>query len=540
MEAVISELKTVTAAKEQVDIELDQYKQTHKALTEKLLDAERDEREIQREIESVNYLIKQMTQWEKKIESHISLNRRIAEKSRKDMIKQGQEKRQQDILIYKLLNEIWKLEAELESLNSQIKVKEKEMEELEQSTAVGNTNVEALQSEYRCLMHAWNSVVVAISSRDKSLECINEELTKLKEKLKSTIAETEQVKKLTKKELSNNERFTMIKNRIEYEVKNCAQQIEDENTKKSGWESSIYELQGILNETEKDIVTITAENSQTEALLSSVCKIYDKILQEKIEVEEKIMSLLQGQLTNDKVASNLTRLLTQAKAKRRDVEIIMAEAQNKSSLVATENESEKFMYDENARALEEIKRQKKQLEDEMDKLQGEIDKYQLIFRKRERQVEILNSKWEKVVGKNEEIISPQELKVLELEKHIEETQASIKQLQTFWLREQKNLLNVSKERQEQIHDMNLLKKQTMILEQKNIKINDELEAFKKYEEKVLHNISNLQNKAAAVCERLFKKKGHKEILSKTNILLHSQYETKLKDSELAILKLNPR
>ncbi|KAG5870506.1 hypothetical protein JTB14_006838 [Gonioctena quinquepunctata] len=165
-----------------------------------------------------------MSQWESKIESNITVNKRVSEKTRKDNIMISKEKKEQDMLIYKLLTEIWKLESELETLNSQIKVKDSEMEEMEQTVAVGNTNVEALQSEYRCLMHSWNSVVVAISNRDKGLECLQEELNKLQETLKSIQSEIEQVKKLTKREFQDNEKLTMIKSRIELDLRNCTTQ----------------------------------------------------------------------------------------------------------------------------------------------------------------------------------------------------------------------------------------------------------------------------------------------------------------------------
>lgn len=53
---------------------------------------------------------------------------------------------------------------------------ETEREELEQTVALGNTNLEALQAEYRCLMHSWNSVVVAIGNRDRIVECLRTEV----------------------------------------------------------------------------------------------------------------------------------------------------------------------------------------------------------------------------------------------------------------------------------------------------------------------------------------------------------------------------
>lgn len=151
-----------------------------------------------------------------------------------------------------------------------------------------------------------------------------------------------------------------------------------------------------------------------------------------------------------------------------------------------------------------------------------------MYRKKERHVTVLNSRYEKIVEKAQSkvIVSPQELRIVTLEKQIEETQDKIKNLQIFWLREQKNLLNVSKERQEQLHKLNLLKKQNMILIQKNLKVSNELDNYKKQEEKILMNINALQNKATVLCDNLYKKRDKKSTLDKSNYFLQFQYDGK--------------
>ncbi|CAH1155012.1 unnamed protein product [Phaedon cochleariae] len=537
LETIISNLETVTAAKEQVQNELELERKNHKDLVEKYHQSEKTNRELQNEIESVNLIIQQMTQWETKIESHISVNKRIAEKTRRDNMLAARENKQQDMLIYKLLVEIWKLESEIETINTQIRVKENEIEHLEQNVALGNTNVEALQSEYRCLMHSWNSVVVAIGNRDKGLECINEELTKLRERFKSTVSETDQVRKLIKKELMENERYTMIKSRFEMDIKNCTLQTEEEMKKKAVIDKEMLELQAILEGTDKEIEVIQNENQLRENALISLTKEFDRISAKKFELEEALLRNLEMQVVNNKISKNLAKIYSTMQVKKRDVEVIMTEAENKSSLIKSETESQKYKNDDNNRLLKEVLDQQAVLEKEADELQSEKDTYELLFRKREREVEVLNSKLEKVSTKPDISTSPQDFQILELEKYIEETQTSIKNLQMYWLREQNNILAVSNERQKQIHEINLLKKQTLILEQKNLKINDELEAYKKNEEKVSHNISNLQNKGVSLCENLFKKRNKKIDLDRNNSLLQTHYDSKLKEAELHLLQI---
>ncbi|KAG5870507.1 hypothetical protein JTB14_006839 [Gonioctena quinquepunctata] len=271
--------------------------------------------------------------------------------------------------------------------------------------------------------------------------------------------------------------------------------------------------------------------------MNFLMKDFEKVASKKLELEEALLAHLEKELANNKVAKNLTKHLNTIKAKKRDVEVIMCEADNKNSSLSAETESKKFINDENFRLLKEIQVQQTELEKEADNLQAENERFELVFRKRERQVDVLTSKLEKMIAKISTLTSPQELRILELQKHIEETQDLIRKLQSYWLREQKNILAVSNERQQQIHDLNMLRKQALILEQKNLKVNDEIENYKKNEEKVLHNIRSLQNKGVALCETLFKKRNRKIDLDRNNSLLQSEYDSKLKDAELQMLEL---
>ncbi|KAL1505242.1 hypothetical protein ABEB36_004849 [Hypothenemus hampei] len=538
-EELISDVQTITAARQEQQLKLQEEKAKHKEATEKMIAMEKANLDLQNEINSVNLLIDQVSQWESKIESNLVVNLRIAEKTRKDRDKLSEEKRKQDAHIYKIMCTIWELEAQIETMNMQLNVKETEMEELEQTVALGNTNLEALQAEYRCLMHSWNSVVVAIGNRDRIVECLRSEEVKVQEKVKSTQTEIEQVKKLTKKEMNENQRLCMIKLKTEMDVNLCKQQIDEESLKYNEFANSIFEMQAVIEQTEKDIERVNEEIRHKEINLKQIMKDFVKISTKKYEMEKKFLEDLENQAANDTVAGNLYRHLNMMREKCKDLEIIMNEAENKQSQFASEMESQEYSNEENERALAEMEKQRVELATEADGIQEEKDKYKMLFRKKERHVTVLNHKLEKILEKLQTKIpvSPQELRISTLEKKIEDSQDKIKNLQIFWLREQNNLLNISKSRQEQIYQLNLLKKQHLLLRHKNLKITNELENYKKREQKIVQAINNLQNKATVLCDNLYKKRDKKSTLDKSNYYLQSQYDGKLKDAELECLEI---
>lgn len=132
--------------------------------------------QLRNELESMNLLTQQLTQWEETVESEITINQRISEKTKKDKMKLIEEKRQQDMFIYGLTTEVWRLESEMKEMEMQLRVKEAEKDKLGETIAQCNIDVEAFDTEYRCLLHAWNAVIVAITNRDKNYTMVKEEL----------------------------------------------------------------------------------------------------------------------------------------------------------------------------------------------------------------------------------------------------------------------------------------------------------------------------------------------------------------------------
>lgn len=66
------------------------------------------------------------------------------------------------------------------------------------------------------------------------------------EKIKSTIAEINQVKKLTKKEMNENQRLLMNQSRVELDTTSCKQQLDEYSNKYNEYCKNIMEMQTII------------------------------------------------------------------------------------------------------------------------------------------------------------------------------------------------------------------------------------------------------------------------------------------------------
>lgn len=58
----------------------------------------------------------------------------------------------------------------------------------------------------------------------------------------------------------------------------------------------------------------------------------------------------------------------------------------------------------------------------------------------------------------DEYLSPQEIKIKALEKNITETTEKCEKLQQFWLQQQTRTVQLTNQRNEQVHNINLMRK----------------------------------------------------------------------------------
>lgn len=113
------------------------------------------EREATEELEALTTLCRQLEAWRDETESDLTVNQRMSEKMKTEKKALADEKRQlvskqenlenieiktfpllyiyfffQDMIIYNLSNEVWKLESKLELFQKQMEIKNAEMEQV--------------------------------------------------------------------------------------------------------------------------------------------------------------------------------------------------------------------------------------------------------------------------------------------------------------------------------------------------------------------------------------------------------------------------
>lgn len=165
----------VVSLREEKDAHVKNMKDIHKATHAKLFDEKKKEESLVRELQHFGVLQAQFSEWQKELENSLAISKLVSKKDKaiqRDLIAQKQQK---DCIIYKLMEEVWRIKTEIANLDTQLQLKNKEKIEINQMIADVNADLEALHKQHMNLCNAWNSVVLNISKRNKVYEQLNTE-----------------------------------------------------------------------------------------------------------------------------------------------------------------------------------------------------------------------------------------------------------------------------------------------------------------------------------------------------------------------------
>ena len=171
-QSMLSKLKLLYEENNQ---QVKNLKELHKKLSQELQGEKSKEKKLIQNLKSLGDLEGAFTEWEKEIDKELSVSKRMSEKDaamRKELI---QQKQHRDYILFKLMNEVHKIEEEIWYLDEQLQLKDKEKIAAAQTIADANADLEALQRDQKNLLSSWNSVLFCINQRDNISDQLNSE-----------------------------------------------------------------------------------------------------------------------------------------------------------------------------------------------------------------------------------------------------------------------------------------------------------------------------------------------------------------------------
>lgn len=126
---------------------------------------------------------------------------------------------------------------------------------------------------------------------------------------------------------------------------------------------------------------------------------------------------------------------------------------------------------------------------------------------------------------------------MKVENHLLDFDDKIQKSQQYWLRQQSHMVNLSQQRNSQTQELNSISKGIIAMEQKNYKLEVELEKRKKDEANLNKAITTLQQKLVQINARLASQNELKCELEDKNNAAKKTYIQSLQEAEMDLIKI---
>lgn len=171
-----NQLKDVSDRRIQHEMNAANLKKEYDSINYNYKESKRIHNERLMELSHVQILENKISKWSKEIEDEVETAKRMVSKDGQNQLAISQQKKQMDLILFNLDEEVRRRERELVNINEQLAEQSGFVEILNRSISDANADLSALQNEQKRLLAAWNEVIMAIGQRDKVLVKIRNDL----------------------------------------------------------------------------------------------------------------------------------------------------------------------------------------------------------------------------------------------------------------------------------------------------------------------------------------------------------------------------
>ncbi|EZA53658.1 Coiled-coil domain-containing protein [Ooceraea biroi] len=531
-------ITNIVSLREGKDSHVREAKEIHRAMRIKLLDEKRKEENLVHELEQLAALQAQFSQWQTELASNLAVSKRASSKNKVLQRELIARKQQKDCIIFKLMEEVWRVKTEIASLDVQLQLKNKEKIEISRMIADANADLEALHRQHVNLCDAWNSVVSNIAKRNKVYEQLNTEREKIRESFNTLHTEMEMLKKKTAQETENNENLTSVHVRVEDNVRVNSRLVDTESDKLDHLQSELVKMAKFSEQEQREFDSVHGEWQCSLYEEEEADKEFARFLIQQNELEDTIYRQLEEKVSHDKAARYLNKLLLGTKETMQEQELLLAETENSYGSKLLELERLNLQISLEKVELGELVQGNAAKGKQVDEIQKEMKKHDTgIERKRVKLLALSKTIEEMLSHTGGEEINPLDMKIITLQKDVEEMERGNRKAQQFWIRREGHMITLSQQRDSQLRELGLLNREIMIMDQKNLKLEHALEMLNREESNMERILNLLQQRATQMSTQLMVQKELKEQLEDKTVVTKIAGLQSLREAELNLIKL---
>ncbi|KAI8501057.1 Coiled-coil domain-containing protein 40 [Branchiostoma belcheri] len=501
----------VHQAKQQAEEKLEGVRLTYKDVQQNVLLERTTGAKLQTETENLATRLLYMQNAKEDVRSDIAVMKRAAEKADTEVAKAELAKKQQDLYIDRLVDVVDDLREKIALYEAQIAAQTEETKAAREAVSEARTEIDAINLEKKQLFQQWTSSLIGMRRRDEAHAAMNQALDDQRQRVLSLETEIDGYKKSITKEQEKNETLTMVLNKTESDISTTRKLMAQSQTKQEAIKAEYTTYTRALHETEQALNRATTDRTLRLNELNALRKQIEREYQEKVNLEDAIMEKMRSQLTMDKAALYTKKMTSKLRQRKKQLEAEVAKVENEISRDILEISYTTSRIKRLQKTMEELDEEIRMKNDMISKSESEIIKRNAVIERKQGVIDQYNKRVDQLLtSTGGEELGPLEIQIKAMNKQIEDRQAEIMELQQFWLRQQGELVKLTKDREEQSKDLERLKKQLSILTQKKLRIESEIEGHQREQKDIDQSISNMRNDMVKLNTLLTKENKLKE------------------------------
>ncbi|XP_058026837.1 coiled-coil domain-containing protein 40 isoform X2 [Ahaetulla prasina] len=496
---------------------------------------------VQMEIENLSLRLFYMQNMDQDVRDDIAVMKRTVKKAEVERMYAEVEKQKQDLHVDRLTRRANELEEQIALYDAQYMAQAEDTRITRQEVGEASIEIQAINLEKKQLMHQWTVSLTGMKRRDEAYAAMQEALRDSRHKLKSLEAEIEVYKKSITKEEERNELLASILNRSENDANTSRKLIAQNLSKQDAMKVEFGTYTRTLQETEQALNRTSADRAARMNELVILRRELEKGSQTKQDNENEIMAQLQEQMISNKAAKYFLQLRAKLQNTMLTLDAQLTKLENETaqtSLDITNTNNRLNMFQ---KTLSELDKELDELNSEISHSETEIAKRNLLIGRKQGAINLYNKKLEMMISQlGGQELGPLEIEIKKLTKQIDEMEWEVVKLQRHWMKQQRELVKLTQQREEQLVSLDMLKKEITIKEQKKVRIENDIQQEKNELKDIERHMKNMSNDLVKLHLLINKNSENSNELQQGNTIMENEFVRSLKISERESIEMQEK
>jgi len=538
---------TVNQMREAAEEDLKRVRADHAASLADVKAQRNKQDKYQVDLDKLNATLAEVEKYTDDMKGEIAVTRRVTYKAEEDISRMESAKKQQDLLIDRLEEQLRSLHERYELHEAQLAAQREETRTATATLGDAEKEMEQISYEKKQLLAQWKSVLIAMQQRNEALQATMDAINRQREQEAAIEGEIRGNRKALAKAQELHETLTGQHRRVLMDKAEAERIIAQNTERHEKLTEKLLRLEKSLEKVEEDLAAASTEKQAAEDELNATEGRLQKATQELKRLEAERLNAISEQTSLDKAAQNVKATIEKTYTAIAEAEMATAAEENRLARVRVDALHTEAANAELRERLEEHKADLKAKDALIAKYDQEIKRRNDEISKKEQQVNQLTRKLDglkekagldaaKAKQEEEEQMGPLEATIRELQDEIVLKGKESEEMQRQWIQGQTQLVGVERSIDTKSARMQERGARLTILNQKRLKIDGQFSSEQRELEQLERSVDAMHLDMTRINELTAQHRRLKERLVDDTKALEQTFVARLKAKEAEALE----